>query len=250
MESALTTEPAVRTPPALPENEVHVWLAQPALHDHAQLEARYLSLLSADEREQHRKFHFAKERHPYLAAHALIRLVLSRYAALPPAQIHFSRGKNGKPRAELPAPYAALTCNLTHTAGLVGCVIARGRECGIDIETRRTLDDMDGVARLMCSTDERRHLASLAAPARHHHFFTLWTLKEAYAKATGEGIGSDLTQVSFAVDDDAVRCSIGSGAPQGEWWFHSSSPSSEHALAVALRSPLKNTSVVVKEFQL
>jgi phosphopantetheinyl transferase len=195
----LTTHPAVRTPPALPENEVHVWLAQPALSDHAQLEARYLSLLSADEREQHRKFHF---------------------------------------------------CNLTHTAGLVGCVIARGRECGIDIETRRPLDDMDGVARLMFSTDERRHLASLTEPARQHHFFALWTLKEAYAKATGDGIGSELTQVSFAVDNDAVSCRIGTGATQGGWWFHSSSPSSEHALAVALRSPLNNTSVVVKEFQL
>ena len=234
----------------MPKNEVHVWLAQPALSDHAQLEARYLSLLSADEREQHRKFHFAKDRHSYVAAHALIRLVLSRYAALPPEQIRFSRGKNGKPCAELPAPYTALTCNLSHTAGLVGCVIARGRECGIDIETRRPLDDMDGIARLMFSTAERRHLASLAEPARQHHFFALWTLKEAYAKATGDGIGSDLTQVSFTVDNDAVSCRIGTGATQGGWWFHSSSPSSEHALAVALRSPPNNTTIVVKEFQL
>ena len=250
-EPALTTRPAVRTPLALPENEVHVWLARPGLHGHAQLEARYLPLLSADERERHRAFHFAKDRHPYLAAHALIRLALSQYAALAPEQIHFSRGRNGKPRAELPAPHAALTCNLTHTAGLVGCVIARGRDCGIDIETRRALDDMDGIARLMFSADERGHLASLAEPARRHHFFTLWALKEAYAKATGEGIGGDLAQVSFALDDDGVHCRIGDAAvAAGQWWFHSASPCGEHALAVALRSPLPGTTVVVKEFHL
>ncbi|MFL6674351.1 MAG: 4'-phosphopantetheinyl transferase family protein [Massilia sp.] len=216
-------------PSDLADNQVHLWLADPDQASLGELEARCYPLLGGLERDKYRSFHFDKDRRLYLAAHALTRLVLARYTRLAPTGIEFVHGPNGKPRAQLPPPHTAIRHNLSHTEGLVGCVLAR-RECGLDIEALRPLPALDAIAAQLCSAGELAQLAALGGAARERHFFRLWTLKEAYAKATGQGIGAGLRQVSFAIDKDEVSCS---GAA-GHWWFGCQSLPSGHALALAV----------------
>ncbi|TFW28930.1 4'-phosphopantetheinyl transferase family protein [Massilia horti] len=220
-------------PTELPGNEVHVWIADPDQCDLTQLEDRHYRLLSAHERDKFRSFHFDKDRRQYLAAHALTRLVLSRYTRLAPEEIDFASGPNGKPCARLPAPHTTIRHNLSHTAGLVGCVLARGRACGIDIESCRPLPALESIVPTVCSPDEIAQLEALGAHARLHHFLRLWTLKEAYAKATSEGLGAALAQVSFRIEDEAVACLI-KGHAAANWWFHSTLPTERHVLALAV----------------
>lgn len=230
------------TPPfahlTLPDDAAQVWLARPSACDPARLAARYLPLLSDDERARHRALMREVDRHAYLTAHALQRLVLAGYTGVAPERLTFRRGARGKPHPELAPPYDTLSCNLSHTSGLVGCVVTRGRACGLDIETVRSMDDMDGVADMVCSPAERTLLHRLPAAERARYFFTLWTLKEAYVKATGEGIGVDLTRVAFTLDAGAVACRLGSAPAGADWQFHASAPDTSHALAVALYGPL------------
>ncbi|GJJ00873.1 hypothetical protein RugamoR64_14110 [Duganella rhizosphaerae] len=234
----------------LPADAAVVWLARPGLHDPARLEARYLPLLDDDERARHRQLLRPADRHAYLAAHALQRLALAACTGLAPAQLRFRRGPRGKPSPELPAPHAALACNLSHTSGLVGCVLTRAGACGLDIETVRPLDDMEQIARLVCSPDELAQLAGLADHARQRRFFTLWTLKEAYAKATGEGIAIDLTRVAFAPDAQPLRCRLGAAPAGDDWRFHSEQLAGGHALAVALRGAAAGATVTLQEVRL
>jgi len=246
------TNPAVdRSPSELPEHEVHVWLADPDRCSLAQLEARYHGLLDQEERDTYRAFHFDKDRSLYLAAHALTRLVLSRYTGIAAHQIRFARGPNGKPRAQLPAPHGALRHNLSHTAGLVGCALARGRECGLDIEALRPLGDPEAIAGMVLSADERAHLSRLDGGARERHWFRLWTLKEAYAKATGQGIGAGLAHLSFSIGDDGASCRHGADAAAVDGWsFHCMAPTARHALALAVEAAARPVSVSLERFEL
>ncbi|MEO7494431.1 MAG: 4'-phosphopantetheinyl transferase superfamily protein, partial [Massilia sp.] len=224
----MTTHAVDLAPLHLPDDALHVWLADPAGPSLELLAARYYGLLSADERERYHRYHFDADRQLYLAAHALLRLTLARYTGLSPAAIAFTRGPNGKPEALLPPPFQRLRVNLTHTRGQVGCVLSQDRDCGIDIEGGRPVRDLDGIARMMLSPSEIGHLAGLDADERQRGFFTLWTLKEAYAKATGEGIGSDLTRISFTIDTKssdsdsvkAVTCGIGGQDAAPQWRFY------------------------------
>lgn len=226
----------------LPDDAAHVWLARPPACNPALLAARYLPLLSDDERARHRALMREIDRHAYVTAHALQRLVLAGYTGVAPEQLTFQRGARGKPHPELAPPHHTLSCNLSHTSGLVGCVVTRGRACGLDIETMRTMNDMDGVADMVCSPAERALLDRMPLAERARYFFTLWTLKEAYVKATGEGIGIDLTRVAFTLDAGAVACRIGNAPAGADWQFHAGAPDAGHALAVALHGPLAGAS--------
>lgn len=220
----------------LPPGQIHVWLAHPDLLGHGQLEARHLHLLSAAERARHQALRFARDRHHYLAAHALARRVLASHTGIAPDQLDFSQDAKGKPHPVLPAACGAIGYNLSHTDGLVACVLARDAACGIDVEVRRPLDDLMALAATVFSPRELRELAACAPDARQTRFYTLWTLKEAYAKATGDGIAADLSHVSFVPDGDTVAAHFDPGHPgqRAPWRFFAAAAGDRHRLAVAV----------------
>lgn len=226
-------------PADLTPGQIHLWLAPTGLPDD-DFQARYLAMLSPAERERHRAFHFERDRHAYLAAHALARLVAGHFAGIAPAEVAFRRGASGKPYLDLAPALGQVGFSLTHTAGMVGCLLAPGMDCGLDVERRRPLDDMDAIARTLFSQAEQRDLATCAPDQREARFYALWTLKEAYAKATGEGIGADLTHLSFGIDEDdsqTVQARFADGHPGAhqQWRFYSRMDGRTHAMAVAAR---------------
>ena len=70
-----------------------------------------------------------------------------------------------------------------------------GIDIGADTEAPRVLMDMDAMIARVCSADEGRLLSGLSPDARQDHFFTLWTVKEAVAKLTGEGLRAPLDAI-------------------------------------------------------
>ena len=71
---------------------------------------------------------------------------------------------------------------------------------GIDIEALREI--RPDAAKRFASAEELEYIGS--DPRR---LFEIWTLKEAYFKCVGTGIGSDIKSVTFTVDGDDIRCS-------------------------------------------
>lgn len=189
---------------ALDDAQVDLWLARdPQLREAALLES-FSRMLSPDERERVARMRFEAGRHQQLVTRALVRSVLSRYAPhVPPADWRFARSEQGRPYVELPAQ-TELHFNLAHTQGLVVLAVARMPEIGVDVERDDTRAN-PAVARRYFSPAEVAALEALPAEEQPRRFRRLWTLKEAYLKATGAGIAGGLDSMSFDLDGERMK---------------------------------------------
>jgi 4'-phosphopantetheinyl transferase len=233
------------------ENEVHVWFSTPEdITDPGQL-ADYISILSPDERERHQRFHFEKDRHSFLVSHALVRKVLSTYVDVDPADWQFSAGRHGRPEIAGPAGVPALRFNLTHTAGLTGCLVTHGTDCGIDAESITRRGDLQAIAGKMFADSELAVLKELDGRAFLERFFIFWTLREAYCKALGVGLGFSKKDYAFETgSDDGVKISFDAqaGAAGVRWQFTILRPGADHVAAVAVRAEGQSGKDVVHRF--
>ncbi len=100
----------------------------------------------------------------------------------------FEKGPYGQPYLKgVPIQF-----NLTHCQGLAAFAVGK-RECGIDAECWKR---KPGAAiRRACSPEETVYLEQSADPS--FAFFRLWTLKEAFVKAVGQGLAFPLAEASF-----------------------------------------------------
>ena len=167
-----------------------------------------------------------------------MRNALSCYASIEPADWRFQESDFGRPEIVSPESAPSLRFNLSHTDGFVACVITARADCGVDIESLSRQVDILGVADHSFSDEEADALRVLATPQRRRHFFSLWTLKEAYVKARGVGIRLRLDAARFEISRDSViQCRLAAATRDRatEWQFALFAPSTNHLLATALR---------------
>lgn len=122
-----------------------------------------------------------------------------------PAAIEIAYLARGKPIIAGDYSNSGLCFNLSHSDGLAVYAFVRGRSIGIDIERIRALSNADDVAEHMFSGVERGIYFSLDPSDRPRGFFNCWTRKEAFLKATGDGLwrALDSFDVSLAPGDEA-----------------------------------------------
>jgi 4'-phosphopantetheinyl transferase len=212
----IDTAPA---PARLGGDDVHVWSRR--LDDGAVATAELLTVLSGDERARAERFHFERDRVRFIVARASLRQILGAYLDTAPARLAFAYGPQGKPA--LAWPPAFVTFNLSHSGELVLYALARARRVGIDVERRRPVEDVEGLAATVFAAAERAELASLPADQRIEAFLDGWTRKEAFIKAVGEGLSHPLDTfvVSLAPAAPARLVCVGDrpGAACG-WSLH------------------------------
>jgi 4'-phosphopantetheinyl transferase len=201
-----------------------------------------VAMLSADEVERAQRLVFPRDRVVYLAAHALLRQVLSHYERIPSSAWTFEANSDGKPVLGSPHRATSLCFNLTHTTGLVACVVGRARDVGIDVESLDARVDWFEIASRFFSTSEVTSLHSCVESERHARFVELWTLKEAYIKAMGTGLSTPLQTFAFVYEGAAsLRLEPAVGSKQSAWQFALFAPTARHRMAVAARRSARET---------
>jgi 4'-phosphopantetheinyl transferase len=208
----------IESPLPLPEDEVQLWRVD--LEAIGADESRWQTLLSADEVMRASRFHFPRDRQRFIASRALLRRILASYLATDPNSLSFSYSKNEKP--SLGAAYAdsGVTFNISHSGGIALLAFTRAREIGVDVEQLRPDSDLEAIARRFFSAREQSQLAALPAEQKVDAFFRCWTRKEAYIKATGDGLSLPLGQfdVSLAAGErNALLATRPDGAEAGRW---------------------------------
>jgi 4'-phosphopantetheinyl transferase len=166
-------------------------LDQPALPD----------LLDDDERGRASRFVFERDRRRFVAAHVATRAILGRYLNADPSSLRFAIGERGKPR--LVDPPADLRFNLSHAGERALLAVTLGREIGVDIEELRVVSDLLRLAEDVFSAGEQERLRAASSSHLHDVFFRLWTRKESFIKARGDGLhfplkGFDVSEVAEA----------------------------------------------------
>ena len=191
-------------------------------------------LLDDAERERAERFVFERDRRRFVAAHACVRTALGRCLARPAAALRFGAGRRGKPYV-IDAPLD-VRFNLSDGGERAVLAIALGREVGVDIEEVRPTE-VDALARRVFAPSEANALAALPPDDRHAAFFRIWTRKEAFIKALGEGLAMPLDgfEVSPVEDDPAplLRSCTAPHAP-GDWCIRSLKAAPGYAAAVAV----------------
>lgn len=198
---------------------VRVWTMATAGLDEAAV-TPWAAVLDADERARAARFVFPHSRITFTAAHALARAALAATAGAPPAAFGFAAAAHGKPEATLEGRPAGLAFNLSHTDGLVGVAVAAvpGLKLGFDLEPLGRRAPMEVASRCFTGA-ERAWLEGLPPAARTEGFFRLWTLKEAFIKATGKGLTQDLCAFWFDVDPPAISFAPDLPERPQDWCF-------------------------------
>ena len=178
----------------LNDREIHVWNAN--FDPSSAWPKQQTRILSADETDRAGRFLFTKDRAHFIYTRSVLRVLLGRYLDVPPEDVIFRYGRNGKPELSPAFHDTDLHFNLSHSHGQLLVAIARCA-IGVDIERIRSEMDVERIAERFFSFAETQQLDALTGLAKWDGFFNGWTRKEAYLKARGEGIGDGLDQ--FAV---------------------------------------------------
>lgn len=222
--------------------DLHLWLIDLDLSS-AEIDRSRL-VLSSDEIERAGRFHFARDVRRFIAAHAGLRSVLSRYVARAPEALAFQSTAHGKPFLTPGAPYAIpdLAFNLSHSGELALAAVARGRCVGVDIEQIRPDFASAAIAEHFFSPAEVSALRSLPPEEQTHAFFRCWTRKEAFVKARGEGLSLPLDSfdVAFLPGAPAALLRVGDEDALGRWHMHAVAlpPHIPYEAAVTVEGPI------------
>jgi 4'-phosphopantetheinyl transferase len=182
---------------ALREDEVQLWRVD--LEAIGAEESRWRTILSADELTRASRFHFPRDRQFFIASRALLRKILAGYLETEPSAVSFAYSEKQKPSLGEAHAESDLTFNLSHSGGVALLAFTRRREIGVDIEQVRRDFDLEAIAHRFFSEHERLQLADLPIADRPEAFFRCWTRKEAYIKATGEGLSLPLHQFDVSI---------------------------------------------------
>jgi len=225
-------QPSVPRP--LEPGRIELWCTFLADVDAEGTWERYPALLSEAERARQQRFRFAPDRRRDLAARALARTVLSRYAPVAPETWVFEADAHGRPRICSPRTAASLEFNIAHSGDLVVVGVAPGTPLGVDAEHLARGTDTTALERYF-SPLEIEQLRALPAHARRLRFFELWTLKESYLKARGVGLRLPLHSLTFELPGSgAVRLVLAAGVADSasRWAFAQFTLRDEYVLAV------------------
>lgn len=104
------------------------------------------------------------------------------------------REGNGKPFLK---GEPGIDFSIAHTAGLVVCGIQE-RRIGVDVEQIRQFDER--LMRRICTEEEMYFVEQERVKmTREEKFFHLWTLKESFLKATGQGLAVPMRETGFSI---------------------------------------------------
>lgn len=182
----------------LQEQQVQAWWFE--LNPPDSFVEKLAALLSMDENTKANRYKFPHLRIRYQVAHGILRIILGNYLKLHPQKIEFIYSDRGKPQLADHCNPLNLQFNLSHSENLAIVGICRNLPIGIDIEHRRSLKNAEQLAqRFFCPT-EADLFKTLTVQEHSQLFFQLWTAKEAYLKATGQGIAGGLDQVTIALN--------------------------------------------------
>jgi 4'-phosphopantetheinyl transferase len=160
----------------------------------------FRALLSGGELIRAQRFKFPALSAAFIQTRAALRILAARRLNADPCKLEISTGTHGKPHIEA---FPGFGFNLSHSGNLAVFAFVSGAHVGVDVEELRGLNDCDILVNRYFSELEKREYRSLAPDLQQQAFFNAWTRKEAFVKATGEGLSLSLSAFSVSLTPGA-----------------------------------------------
>ncbi len=147
------------------------------------------TVLSKDELDTARKLKVESQRNTWISCHVALRRILGDYLGIHPIEIELNKNHFGK----LFLADSKLFFNLshTHTSFLIG--FDTDAKIGVDLEYLSGNEDLSSLIDYAFTEEEGEYCVGENLP---EHFLEIWTLKEAFLKATGVGLVNDLKSIN------------------------------------------------------
>jgi 4'-phosphopantetheinyl transferase len=222
--------------------DVHLWLV--AIDQLDGSLSRLSRMLSEDEFSRAESFYFDVDRKRFITRRGLLRIILSFYIGINPKEIQFSYGSYGKPYLSTELDNGNIQFSLSHSDGLAIYAFTRGCRIGLDMEAMKELPDVEYIVACFFSPRENAIFRQLAPKLQQERFLQWWTRKEAYLKATGEGLTHPLNMVDIALGPDEPTQLLHPGAHSkgSDWSLKVLSPAKHYVAAVVVESQKFNLS--------
>ena len=150
--------------------------------------AGFWPTLCSQERERADRFAFEPARARFIAARGLLRTIMATCLGTLPRSVEFSYSSTGKPSLGGAFASGGLEFNLAHSGDLVVFAVAGHGVVGVDVEQVRSIPELSTLSQRFFSPGECAEIEKLSGEEAARGFFRIWTRKEAWLKATGEGI--------------------------------------------------------------
>jgi 4'-phosphopantetheinyl transferase len=172
----------------------------------------------------------------FVASRLLLKSAAAAVLGTSPDELELAYKPGGRPHLR---GVDQLDVSISHTEELLVIGLTRNGRIGVDMENadRRMLGL--GTERQVCTPYELEALESVAEDRRNRELVRLWTLKEAYSKAIGQGLRFRFTEFGFTPEDQQVQMLRPDGTPGAgwEWSFHSWLAEDAYTLSAAVYDP-------------
>ncbi|MET9896134.1 4'-phosphopantetheinyl transferase superfamily protein [Streptomyces sp. NPDC006465] len=155
-------------------------------------------------------------RYRFVASRLLMKYTAAAALATAPEGLDVSYRLGGRPYLR---GFDQLDLSLTHTGDLMALGLSRDGRIGVDAEPADRKMRPDLLQAQMCTPTEAAELARLAEDEQSEQTLRLWTLKEAYTKALGQGMRLRFTEFGFGLHTGRLLAPDGTPAARTEWTF-------------------------------
>jgi 4'-phosphopantetheinyl transferase len=195
----------------------------------ADLYLEFLCFIDDDNRARLARFARREDALRTLYGDLLVRFIAGPKIGIPAKDIRFSRMENGKPYLS-DAPH--LHFNISHSGDWAAGAFD-DQPVGLDVEKIAPLD-LDA-AGLVFSPPELQELESIRAAERLSYFYTIWTLKESWSKAAGEGLSRPFPSLTFEREDEPAVFRLTDGVTGERSYLKKWDLDPDHRMAVCAR---------------
>lgn len=181
----------------LSENKIQVFLFNLDDYDVQQ----FHHFLSADERERSAKLKVEVKKKQFMLSRSLLRKILSNITEKNHNEIKFYYGNHNKPYIKEKHNNKMIEFNISHSDQYILIGLSLHNKVGVDIEKVNKEIDFESLSKRFFSKKEKEYIKGIDPENKPDAFFTIWTRKEAFIKATGKGIAYGLDTFSVITDE-------------------------------------------------
>jgi len=203
---------------SLANGETHVWFV--GLQQISRHLDSFLEVIAPNEAARAARFFFERDRNEYILARGLLRYIVGCYTGLAPHLLRFHYNSYGKPTLADESGGDQPAFNLSHSRGMVVYAVTKAPYIGVDLEYMHQNIEFDQIVARFFSSREASLFRQLPSERKQEAFFSGWTRKEAYMKASGEGLWLDprSVEVTFAPGGPASLLSVAGVAREAQRW--------------------------------